>query len=202
MAIQGRTWESNVILLLSGVPVTGVLPSNVTVKYRRVGDTTLQTKAMSSANWLEVGNGLYTIKWATTETQAVGPFLFQLSSGAVFDSFYDEFDVLPYPVGAVLSPTKCIVTGNIVDIGGNPDQDLQVKFRIAKYPATYQGAIAGGKPIYTTADPLGAFSVALIRGAIVIVSIEQAGLKQQFTVPDQDSAALLDLLPPINNNPP
>lgn len=202
MSIQGRTWESNVFLSLSGVPVTGILPAGVTAKYRRAGDTALQTKALTASDWVEIGNGLYVIKWTTSEMRAVGPFLFQLSGGSSFDSFYDGFDVLPYPVGSVITPTKCIVTGNVMDLGGTPDQDMQIKFRIAKYPASFQGAIAGGKPIFTTPDPLGAFSVSLLRGAIVIVTMEGAGLKQQFVVPDQDSAALLDLLPPINNNPP
>jgi hypothetical protein len=200
MAIQGRAWESNVPLDLGGVPVTGVLYNQVTVKYRKLGIYALTTKIVASTDWVEIGNGLYVIKWSSSEMNTVGPFLFQIS-GAGFDPYLEEFDIEPYPVSAIITPGTCIVTGNIVDLGAHPDQKQTIKFRNVKYPAAHSGAILSGAFIYTMPDAFGAFSVSLIRGSTVVIEIEGAGLKQQFVVPDQDSANILDLLPPINNTP-
>jgi hypothetical protein len=200
MSIQGRTWESNVDLSLSQVSVPGILPTAITVKYRRAGDTTLQTKAMDSTNWVEVGGaiGLYILKWSTAEMGNIGAFWYQVT-GPAFDKHIEKMDVIPAQVGSIISPTKCVVTGNLADISGSPDQDSVINFRIVKTPATFQGALATGRVLHTTADSYGTFSVTLVRGAVVIVEIERAGLRQQFTVPDLGSANLIDLLPPINN---
>jgi hypothetical protein len=200
MPIQGHAWESVIDLSLAGVSVPGVLPSQLIVKYRRTGDTSLQAKTMSSANWVEVGGtvGLYILKWSSAEMGMVGSFWYQVS-GATFNPHIEKMDVLPAQVGAIISPTLCVITGNLSDISAVPDQSGAIKFRLVKTPATFQGALASGRVIQTLADSYGTFSVSLVRGAVVIVEIESAGLKQQFTVPDQGSANLIDLLPPINN---
>lgn len=200
MAIQGRTWESNITLDLAGVPVTGVAYNQVTVKYRKTGTYTLDTKTLAVTDWVEIGNGFYVIKWTASEMNSVGPFLVQIT-GATFDPYVEEFEVAPYPIGSIILPSTCVVVGNIVDLGARPDSRQRIKFRNVKYPAAYGGAVLSGAFIDTMPDVFGAFSVALIRGSTVIVEIEGAGLKQQFVVPDQDSANLLDLLPPINNTP-
>lgn len=200
MALQGRVWESNVKLALSGVPVTGVVFGDVTVSYRRVGDLVLQTKLLTADDWLEVGNGLYALKWSTSDMASVGPFYYQVTGGT-FDPVTAEFDVVPAPIEALASPETCLITGNIVDLTGLAGFQDEVVFRLAKRPSAVGGVFLLSDAIRTTPNVYGAFTVALTRGVQVIVSIERAGIRHQITVPDAAQAQLIDILPPINNIP-
>lgn len=200
MALQGRTWESNLRLLLSGAPVTGVVFGDVSVSYRRVGDETLQTKTLTADDWLEVGNGLYVLKWTATDMANTGPFYFEVTGGS-FDPIRAEFDVVPAPLEALASPDTCVITGNISDIGGDPAVDATLYFRLAKRPSASNDVLLRAAPIRVVPNAYGAFTVSLVRGILVTVTVESVGIRHQFEVPDQDQAQLIDLLPPINNNP-
>lgn len=200
MALQGRVWESNVRLLLSGVPVTGVIFGDVTVSYRRAGDTTMQSKLLTADDWVEIENGYYALKWNTSDMANVGPFLFQVTGGT-FDPVVAEFDVVPAPIEALAGPEVCLITGNIVDLGGVPGVQDDVIFRLAKRPSAVSGSFVLSDVVRTTPNVYGTFTVALVRGVQVIVAIERVGIRHQVTVPDQAQAQLIDILPPINNIP-
>ena len=58
-------------------------------------------------------------------------------------------------------------------------------------------SLIDGSLLRTTPDAFGNFSVVLLRGKKVIVEIERSGIKQTITVPEQATANLVDLLPPI-----
>lgn len=199
IVLQGRTWKVFISLSSSGVPVTGVLPGDVTYAFMRQADTSLQTKTLTATEWAEVGNGLYTLVISSDETAQIGGLYLSLAGGS-FDAVTLNADVHPNPVSPV-EPEKCVVSGNILDVGGNPERNLDVRFRIVKLPATTSAALIGGGPIHTRPDAYGTFSAALLRGAIVLVEIPGAALRHQITIPDQETASLLDLLPPIDNNP-
>lgn len=200
MALQGRVWESNVRLTLTGVPVTGVAFGDVTVSYRRAGDTTMTTKLLTASDWVEIENGYYALKWNTSDMASVGPFLFQVTGGT-FDPVTAEFDVVPAPIEALASPETCLITGNIVDLTGLAGFQDEIIFRLAKRPSAVGGIFLLADVIRTTPNVYGAFTVALTRGVQVIVAIERVGIRHQFTVPDAAQAQLIDLLPPINNIP-
>lgn len=200
MALQGRTWESNIHLALSGTPVTGVAFGDVTVSYRRAGDATLQTKILTVDDWVEVGNGLYVLDWGTDDMANVGPFYYQLSGGT-FDPVQAEFDVVPAPIESLASPQTCLITGNIVDLGGEPGRQDDVIFRLAKRPSAVSGSFVLSDMVRTTPNAYGAFTVSLVRGVECVVTIERVGLRHQIIVPDQSEAQLIDILPPINNIP-
>lgn len=201
MPLQGRTWESNVSLRSAGVPVTGIVPASITsIKFRKTGDTSFQTKIPSVSNWREIGSGLYVLTWSETDMSGIGSFWFSVA-GATFDAYIETMEVIPNPLSNTISPPLCTITGNIMDLGGEPDQSQQLRFRIAKYPAALYSAMLSGTPKTTVPDANGSFSVSLVRGAIVIVEIDNAGLKVQFTVPNQETATLLSLIPTINNAP-
>lgn len=198
MALQGRTWESNVRLSLSGVPVTGIVAADVTVRYRRVGDTTLQVKPITTLNWIPVSNGLYTLKWAVGDMSTIGPFYFEVT-GAGFNPHISEFDVTPTPITSLVSPGVCIVSGNVANLEAMPSSQQAIIMRLAKSPAVVSSAFILGDGIRTLTDAYGNFSVAIARGVKVIVEIERTGIKQQITIPNQETANLIDLLPPITN---
>lgn len=196
MALQGRSWESNIRLSLAGAPVTGALRAAVTVRFRRPGGTTLETKTVVAGDWLEIGNGLYVLKWFPSEMAAVGPFYFEVVGGA-FDPHIDEFDIMPNTPSQILTPGTCVVSGNIVDLGAQASTGHPIRFRLAKAPAVAAGAFVAGAILETRPDAYGAFSIALNRGSKVVVDIEAVALRHQITIPDQETANLVDLLPPI-----
>ena len=200
MALQARTWESNIHLALSGVPVAGVVFGDVSVSYKRAGDTTLQTKLLATEDWVEIGNGLYAVKWSSSEMANVGPFYFQVTGGS-FDPVVSEFDVIPAPIEALSSPETCLISGNIVDLGGDVGRQDDVVFRLAKRPSAVSGSFVLSDVIRTTPNAYGAFTVSIVRGVECIVTIDRVGLRHQIVVPDQAEALLIDILPPINNIP-
>lgn len=55
-------------------PETGIAYGDLTVKYAKEGDTSLSTKTMASADWEELGDGWYRIRFSTTELNTAGNF--------------------------------------------------------------------------------------------------------------------------------
>lgn len=200
MALQGRTWNSNIRLTLAGAPVTGVAFGDISVSYLRAGDTTLQTKVLTVDDWIEVGNGLYILKWSESDMALIGPFYFEISGGS-FDPQRLEFDVHPAPIEALANPEVCLITGNITDLGGDAATQDPISFRLAKRPSAVNDVFVNTNHIRVVPNAYGAFTVALLRGVLVTVTIESVGIRHQFEVPDQSQAQLIDLLPPINNIP-
>lgn len=200
MATQGRVWETNLVLLSSGTPATGLTFSDLTVQYRKMGDTSLTTKTLVAEDFVEIGGGLYVLKWSEEDMNTLGSFYFTIT-GAGFDGVTREIEIFAATVGSLISPTSCIITGNISDLGGDPGQGAEVMFRLAKRPSANTNAFILAEPVRTNPDVYGTFSVVLVRGVKVVVEIPKAGLRHLIEVPDQESANLIDLLPPIDNLP-
>jgi hypothetical protein len=58
----------------TGAPITGVAHGDVTVKYRKYGQTSFTAKAVDGSKWFEVGNGWYDILFTTTELNTLKDF--------------------------------------------------------------------------------------------------------------------------------
>jgi hypothetical protein len=181
----------------SNTPVDGVVYSEATVLFRRVGDTEFQIKTLESADWIPLEDGFYALKWKPEELSAIGPVVYQIY-GPEFDLFIDKFDVVFTPLGSSVTTSICIVFGNLKDLGGIPAVNKTVVFRPLRMPYQYQGSFISADPIHAIADANGNFTATLLRGMQCLVSIEQAGISQQIIIPDVDSVPLLDLLPPVN----
>lgn len=199
--IQGRAAESTFRLALSGVAAPGILFGDVTVRIRKEGDSALAVKTLVTEDWLDLGFGIYAISWSAVELDTLGDFAFFLT-GAGFDAHFENFKVAPAPLALLASPEVCVITGNVVDLAGrsmaDQTQSMNVTFRVSRLPQLVGGtSLVTSGIIRTSPDAYGNFSVALIRGASVLVEIDALGLKQAIEIPDQSSAALVDLLPPI-----
>ena len=196
-AFQSTPVEVVIRLLNGGLPVTSVTFDNVTVKYRKAGDTgALSTKTMTVDDWVEIENGYYAVKWSATDMNTLGTFFYQVTEVSS-DPVTDQFSIQPQPITLLAQADTCIVSGNILDIGGDPAQNRAVVFRIAKSPVSVGSSLISGEPIKTVPDFAGNFSIALLRNATIVVEIERAGIRHQITIPDQETANLIDLLPPI-----
>ena len=78
----------------SGDPVTGVLYSDVECRFSAAGGA-LGTLAITAGNWTEIGRGLYTIDFTTTEIDTEGWFTYIATSAtAAWVQFEDTVNVV------------------------------------------------------------------------------------------------------------
>lgn len=196
MILQGQPTDILVRLTLASVPVTGVLFNQVTMTLWKNSGVTFAARPVITTDWVEVGNGYYVLKLNASDSSQLGMMVFKLNGG-LFDEYSKELFVEPAPIALLVSPQTCIVSGNTLDLTGQVMVGKQVIFAPTDAPMAYNTSVVNYSRIISYTDALGNFSVKLLRGAAVIVEIPEAGLRAQFTVPDQSTALLLDLLPPI-----
>jgi hypothetical protein len=197
-ALQSSVVDRTIFLSLSGAPALGILPNDVVCKYRKTGETVFTTKTLSLSNWIDHGNGYYTVKFSGTETNVLGYFFYTLDS-SLFDNFlYDEFSIEPVPSGNAPTPIPdmCVVSGMFKNLGNTVPTNSKVTFRPVNVPAALNGSILSVDVISTYLDINGNFSVALLQGTTVIVEVERTGIRHQIEIPIASSANLIDLLPP------
>ena len=197
--IQGIVAEKSIYLTLVDAPALGVLPTDVVCRYKKEGQTSLTTKTLTSANWFELGNGFYTIRFTALETDTQGSLFYTLIS-TKFDNFiYDDFTIEPPSSAAApfVPPGFCQVSGNLLTVGNTIPVGTPITFRPALFPLTVNGAVVTADKVMTYPDITGAFQVNLIRGSLVIVEIERTGVRAQIQIPDATTADLMDLLPPF-----
>lgn len=201
---QGQDTEILVQLYESGyedpfmsIPASGIIYSDLTMAYWAQGMIAFDSFTLTSAMWTEIGDGLYILRIPGTLLQSFGQFALRLTGGLIRQ--YDALHVVyPVPAGFNASPNKCVVSGNIIDITGMAPQDgEEIVFRIAQIPKSVNGSLINYDRIKTRHDAYGNFSVSLIRELVVVIEMRKAGINYQFTVPDQATAALIDLLPPL-----
>ena len=194
---QGRARE--VIFYLQNVdtPVTGLLFLDVTVGVRKPTEVGFTDKTVTIDDWLEIGDGYYAVNLSETDTDTVGPLLVKVS-GAGFDTVVLEDDVDPIPFGSLVDNNICVLSGTIMDLGGDPKWQVPLMFRPVELPTAVNGALITGDPIRTICDVYGNFYVMLLRNSKVLVEIERTAIRHIITIPDQSNANIVDLLPPLD----
>ena len=193
---QGQNFDLFIQLSQGGTPVPGILSSDVVMRWWRPGDTSVAVRPILPEEWVELGDGDYVLKLPGTDVSRTG-ILFIRLTGSLFDIHEEEFMVEPAPLSFLASANYCIVSGNTLDLSGRMLSGKEVVFRPVDAPNAVGPSIVNFERIITYTDALGNFSVRLLRGAKALVEIKEAGLRGQIDVPDQSTALLLDLLPPI-----
>lgn len=193
---QGQALTIFLQLKLAGVPVPGLLFSDIVLNWWKQGLTNVPVRPLVEEEWVDLGGGYYTLTLPEEDMDQLGA-LYLSVSGSGFDPVEKEYLVEPAPISFLASPTTCIVSGNSLDLAGRLLSGKQVIFRPVDAPNAVGPSIVNFDRIITFTDVMGNFSVNLLRGAKAIVEIPEAGLRHQIEVPDQSTALLLDLLPPI-----
>lgn len=197
-AYLNRTRETLVYLRAEtgDAPLLDVLPSGVSLKYRKTGGV-IETKTLDTSNWLDLGLGQYVIVWSSDDMSSSGEFYWRLEVTGSYGGFKEgKFDIDLFPPYLSTEQPYCVVSGNVVDLGGNSSQD-SLLFRPRSVPTKVGESLLTSSHISTITDAWGNFSVKLIRGIQVVVDIYASGIKHIITVPDAPSANIIDLLPPI-----
>lgn len=190
---QGYATERVVHLTLAGNPVTGLLDTDLTLRFRKNGSS-FQEKTLSEDNFTELETGFYAINFESGEMDTLGQFIFRITGGPI-EPYVQTFDIVPVYLGSIMPPNVCIVSGNIIDLGGDPVWNSPVSFKIVDLPKVVDPSLVAGDFVKTITDVSGTFYVSLIRGATVLAEIPKTALRIQFTVPDQETANIVDLIP-------
>lgn len=197
-AVQTSIYDTTIFLSLEDEPALTVLPADVVLRYKKVGQDAFVVKTLDTAHWINLGDGYYSIRWTSQETDTLGSVFYVMSS-VKFDNFLaDEFDVEIPTSEAFGAPSTCLISGNVSTLEGKARAGLPIIIRGVDFPLTSGYSMISSELVRTFSDEFGNFSMSIARGATVTVEIERAGFKLQIVVPDQPTAALVDLVPPLN----
>lgn len=199
------TWLT-FIALDSGTdaPRTGITFGQIAVNYQKEGATTLTAKSLLVSDFREIGLGVYEILFSAAELNTLGMFLYVVNSNGTLappaiKQYVDQANVqaATVPSTAITLATN-IITGNVVDLNGVAIEDAAVSARVLEMPA-----IAGTYPniggvstdmVSTRTDSNGFFSLTLIQGSVVDITIPRVNYRRTLTVPN-NATDVLFLLP-------
>lgn len=196
IALQGQALTVFFQLLNSGTGVAGLTAADIVLRWWKNGLTNVPVRPILPEELVDLGAGYYTLTLPEADMNQLGQMYLRFT-GTGFDPLEKEFTVEAAPIAILASTTTCIVSGNTLDLSGKRMVGAEVVFRPVDAPNSVGPSIIHFERIITYTDALGNFSVNLLRGAKAIVEIRDAGLRHQIEVPDQSTALLLDLLPPI-----
>jgi len=195
ITLQSRNFEFNFYVKDNmDSPVTGLTYTDFVITLKRQGDTIFTPKVLTASNLFEIGDGWYVVKWDSLDTSRLGEVLFKVEPDGL-TPFFEKFSVLPNPLNSIITPSLCIVTGNIVELGGSFSQEPKISFTGIKSPYISGDSFVKASRIETTPDAYGNFSIALLRNIEVRVIIELSGVNHKIVIPDQETVELKDLLP-------
>jgi hypothetical protein len=177
-------------------PALGVTYDMLTVAMSRDGGD-FEEKIVEEAGWRDLGDGYYSMLWTESDLSVLGELYWTFAVAAISFAATGAFDVDPAPLYVDPTGPTCLVTGNLVDIGGDPLTYNPIRLRPRNVPGVAGQSIIASGHITASTDANGNFSVRLLRSAIVLVEIENAGIRHIITVPDTSTANMIDLLPPI-----
>lgn len=185
-----------VILTKDNVPVTGIVYSAVTVKYRKEGGSSFTTKSIGATDFAEIGSGVYTIKFTAAELNTVGSFVITVTSASI-DQSVTICQVIPTTQTSVsISLETCVVFGYIADLSGNPLEGVAVSARVLGMPSIEQNIAAVTDDLVSVkTDANGEFFLPLVRLADVEIFIPAVNYRRTLVVPNADSANLFTGIP-------
>jgi hypothetical protein len=188
----------------TGLPRTGITFGQVTVIYKKSGDLSFTAKSLLTTDFHEIGNGLYEILFSTLELSTLGTFFYMVNGGLSLPApairqFVGQAVIqssATYTAGGITLSTN-ILTGNLIDLSGNPMENESVQARVISSPT-----IIGTSPnigglgtdiISTVTDSVGFFALEVVQGSIVDIIIPSVNFRRTLTVPANATDSLFML---------
>jgi len=204
----GKTLRQNddtllpITLTSSGTPVTGLIETDVDVTILKPNDNTFAVKAtFGSSDFVEISDGVYHVNLIGAEDlNVLGVNLFKFSKniggpGGSFDDLVEEISIIPKTQDSLAAPESCKFFGSLLGLNLQiPTNQVPINVRIAEQPHLTGDFVVVGDRVQTITDGSGDFEMFLPRLAVVVLDIDRAGIRKQFTVPDQESISLIDVL--------
>ena len=193
---QSVTADLVAVVTKNNSPVTGLIHSDLTCAYKKETQTSFTAKTLNVSNFIEIGNGVYTVEFTSAELDQAGSFVFVLT-GATIDQSVTVVNVsaTANPANTPVSVNKCIINGHIYTLDGEPAVGVAVTARILSVPTVLSGIGILDDSITVKTDATGEFFIELVRLAEVYVDIPSIQYRRIFVVPNSASVNLFSGIP-------
>jgi hypothetical protein len=188
----------------TGLPRTGILFNQIDVSYKKSTQSVFQAKVLIGSDFRENGSGVYEILFSNTDVNIIGSFLYVVNGNLL----------LPLPAirqvigqavvqssstftpGTISLPTN-VLTGNLIDLAGQPLIGESVSARIMSAPTILGitpniGGVATDI-IATKTDSGGFFALEVLQRAVIDITIPVINYRRTLTVPSNSSNVLFDI---------
>jgi len=92
--IKDTQVERIVLLKNLGTPVTGVLPAQVLIEFKKFGENSFEVLPSDGTTFVEIADGYYSVIFRAVDTDVVGTFAYKLT-GAPFDNIiFDQINIV------------------------------------------------------------------------------------------------------------
>ena len=156
--------------------------------------------------WYEIDTnspgGYYTLLLSPVDLSTLDSFLYTVASygGAVVPIAFDEFErtievVVATSAESESAPTleTCILKDNVVDLAGNPVQNISISARLLAVPGVAQNVGVKDQVVTATTDANGFFQLTVLQDATIDIVIPKIGYRRTLVVPSTTSANLFEV---------
>ena len=179
----------------SNVPVTGLTFSDVTADYRKEGQGSFTSYTLDGTNFTEIGDGVYTIGFTTSEIDTVGTFTVKVNGASI-----QQYVTIANVLAAGTSPTietvnTCVINGHVFDADGSALEGAAISARVIASPTLLNDIALSRNSVTATTDANGEFFLSLAQLAEVEIFIPSVNYRRQLTVPASASVNLFTGIP-------
>lgn len=192
--VTQNTSANATVLLTSaatGLPATGVLFSALTVQVSKAGGA-FAPKVMAAPDWVEIGNGVYTLVLSASDTNTLGSLLATVNAVGVSQFVVEASVVTAANATSTVEVLTCVVSGYVVGLDGQPMVNQGVMARLLG--VAWQGYVGlGDTMVATKTNANGQFFLTLARLAEVQIDIPAMNFTRLLTVPNSAAADLFTI---------
>jgi len=156
---------------------------------RRPREGNWRKKELAPGSWLALGHGVYSLRLDPEDLPEPGSMSVLLQGE--FEPALTSFRVVSRLQSSATDVMLTTLVGRVVGVDGKPKAKAPVVAKLASAPPVYVGGAAvGPEPITVETDEHGDFSMSLVTGAQVQVTIQAVNWAKQFVVPPPPAAGL------------
>lgn len=139
----------------------------------------------SDGTFTDIGDGFYRISFEDTDLDVLGAFVVRVTGPQLrpsLESAYITASVVQTPP-ATINLSVTTITGSIFDATGAPRVGVAVQARTLSSPSIIAGVAVTTNLITVKTDSVGQFTLSLLAGAQVDISIPAVNYRRTITVP-------------------
>ena len=174
---------------LTGSPATGLADTDVTADIKKAGAGSFSSHTLSPTNWTELSGGFYEVDLASTDTDVLGDLYLRVQGATIRTALVVSYIVASAPVNppSVTPPSAVAIFGYVYDPDSQPVAGVTVSARILGSPTVLhpgtEGLAITQDLVTVETDSDGFFSISLISGVSVDLTISAARYRRTFIVP-------------------
>jgi hypothetical protein len=204
--LQGTpTWLPLIAVNVNdGIPRTGITFNQLDVSFKKSTQSVFSSKVLNLSNFRENGSGIYEIQFSNLELDTVGSFIYVVLNNITLPlpairQFVGQAVVQSsstFTPGTISLPTN-LITGNLIDLAGDPLIGESVSARIMSAPTIIGitpniGGVATDI-IATKTDASGFFALEVLQRAVIDITIPVINYRRTLTVPTNVTDRLFDI---------